>query len=1149
MRLIVTQGNAHSHDKNKPKVFDLKVEPRREKLVLGRETGNDIRLPQFSVSRRHLELKVVDNGLIVRDLGSRNGTFIDGKPLLPLTPQFVQPGSRLRVGEVTLTLEDALETRPSVEDLFDAVTARIVKDQPVEPKEEALPCNRLRPEVKVDLPLLKTVAPMELTVQQATALSALPALDLAPAVPGGSENEVQDGVQPGSGEATSRLSEEDAPAPETAIEARQVVKVSNSPTRLPTINRVAEIPLKVKEKQVKEKAPKKRKREVAKPAVDVTQFFPNFNQMQSRVPQPIWQVLRFFSVIIALAVATLMFVVPGLGLLIFWGFFIPLLPLVFFVAPGLWRNVCPMAALNQMPRVLKLSRALELPNWLKEYSYVIGIGLFLSIVPTRKVLFNTDGPALGILMFASLGMALMMGITFKGKSGWCSSICPLLPVQRIYGQTPFMVVRNSHCQPCVGCTKNCYDFNPQLAYVADMHDSDPRYTEYRKFFAGAFPGLILAFYQVPNPPKIGIVEMYLQVALYIAVSIGTFFALSAFLKVTTNQITALYAAIAFNLYYWFNVPMFFEKIEWLSNFEIPEEIVWGVWAVLLVITIVWIIRTYTKEPLFVNGILSKRAARQATQKAKPNHTRIESSTVGEVVKPEVYFTNQDKRVEVKQDATLLEVIESCDLPIESGCRMGMCGADPVAVLEGGEYLSPLSEDEQTTLERLGLDENTRLACCARVCGPVSISLRPERPKLSDSANGLASTPFEYDAGVEKVVIIGNGIAGVTAADHVRRRHPDCQIDLIGREPHHLYNRMGISRLIYGRSAMRGLYLLPEDWYDEYKVNFWLNTQATGIDRQAKQVKLGTGEILSYDRLILAMGSSSTLPPFEGSNLEGVFILREADDAMRIRYFAQAHGCRRAVVAGGGLLGLEAAYALQKLGLEVTVLERSDSLLRRQLDKRAGQFLREYLESQEMQILVRAEVEAAYGHDRIQYIRLKDGRQLQTDIILVAAGIQPNIELAAEAGLEISRGVLVDDYLRTSDPAIFAVGDLAEHHGQIYGLWPAAVEMGETAAINSIGGSSTYNGTVAATALKVVGIDLMSIGRFETESTEDLVITTEVPKEHHYRKLIISEGKIAGAILLGFPELAPAITGAVKKQRDVTPLLKALKAGDWQCLGK
>ena len=203
--------------------------------------------------------------------------------------------------------------------------------------------------------------------------------------------------------------------------------------------------------------------------------------------------------------------------------------------------------------------------------------------------------------------------------------------------------------------------------------------------------------------------------------------------------------------------------------------------------------------------------------------------------------------------------------------------------------------------------------------------------------------LNFNRTVERVVVVGNGIAGITAADYVRRNHPECSIDVVADETHELYNRMAITRLIYGRSAMQGLYLNPDTWCESRSITLWLNTRAQAIDRSAREVSLGTGERLGYDRLIIATGSSSFVPSIAGWGTPGTFVLRSADDALEIRAFAQLQGARRAVVAGGGLLGLEAAYALHKLGLATTLLERSDRLLRRQLDERAAELLNRYIE--------------------------------------------------------------------------------------------------------------------------------------------------------------------------------------------------------------
>ncbi len=1004
--------------------------------------------------------------------------------------------------------------------------------------------------------------------------------------------------------------------------------------------------------------------------------FPNYIQlrMRSRLSPRFWALARFCSVTAVLIYVGVLFADPAVGLFLFWRLTIPLLPLLFLVAPGLWRNVCPLAASNQTPRLLKFSRALTPPKWLKEYGFVIGMVAFFLFASSRKWLFNSNGPATGLLILFALASALLGGYLFKGKSGWCSSICPLYPVQRLYNRTPIITVPNAHCDPCVGCTKNCYDFNPGTAYLADLYDDDRHYTAYRKLFAAAMPGFIVAFFTAPDATSLAsAVPMYLQFALYMVLSIGVFSVLDSFLKLSANKLTAIYGAAAFNLFYWFGLPGWLKAVGSLVGMTPPIWLAWALQSGILAMTIVWIARTYRKEPLFLSQRQQEEetriasgaipvlqlAARQTPLEitfapsdvrvsADAGHTLLEiaesnqqpiqagcrmgvcgadpilivngmenlapmgsdekstlarlglgpncrlacmcrptgsvtisldpkatitpsaaptptasvkesvpipvadvaaiaapvAQPAGQLNQQGIMFMPNEVCVPIEMGHTLLEIAENNNQPIEAGCRMGICGADPVLIMGGMENLAPAGKDERNTLERLGLGPNCRMACMCRVKGPVTASLDtkgtnakvPAQPQVTD-----------YDRNLKSVVIIGNGAAGITAADTVRRHHPECEIHLVSREKHHFYNRMAITRLIYGRSAMSGLYMQTEAWYDERKITCWLNTHATHINRGHKQVSLATGETLTYDRLILASGSSSYVPQIPGYDLPGTFVVREAEDAMEIRAYVQRHQCRTAVIAGGGLLGLETAYALHKMGLSVWVLERGEWLLRRQLDERGAHCLKQGLEAMGLVIETQAEAASVEGEGRVSQVTLKNGLTLPCDVFLVAAGIQPNVDLARTAGLRVNRGVLVDETMRTNAPDIFAAGDVCEFAQQVPGLWGVAVEQAKVAAINAVGGQTTYKEIVPMTILKVVGIDMTSIGRFEARSSSDIEIAIEDQDNHSYRKLVIADGKIVGAILLGRPMDAPAVTTAIKEGLEVSHCLDALRAGQWDVL--
>lgn len=328
-------------------------------------------------------------------------------------------------------------------------------------------------------------------------------------------------------------------------------------------------------------------------------LFPNFTQIPSSIPIKVWNILRIISVVSAITVCIILFTIPQIGLFILWKIIIPLLPLVFFIVPGLWRNLCPLAALNQAPRLWGITRGLTHTNTIKEYSYVIGISLFFLLVFFRKVFFDDSGLGSALLILGALSLAFLGGVFFKGKSGWCSSICPLLPVQRLYGQTPFVTVPNSHCQPCVGCTKNCYDFNPSVAYLADQYDDDKYYTGYRRFFAGTFPGFVLAFYLVDVPPDTSISMMVLEFYIYVSISLGTFFLLDTFTKATNNKLTALYGAAAFNIFYWFNLPTLISSFNTISGISLPEWFIWILRSLIFGLTLFWVIRTVQTERKFI----------------------------------------------------------------------------------------------------------------------------------------------------------------------------------------------------------------------------------------------------------------------------------------------------------------------------------------------------------------------------------------------------------------------------------------------------------------------------------------------------------------------------------------------------------------------
>jgi nitrite reductase (NADH) large subunit len=886
--------------------------------------------------------------------------------------------------------------------------------------------------------------------------------------------------------------------------------------------------------------------------VDEKPLFPSLPDTKPIIPIFVWRLAELISIICFFAVVYILYTQPKLGLFLFWGAIIPCAPMIFFLFLGLWRNICPMAAIHQIPRIFKFSLEKEPPKLLREYGYVISLLLIASIIPMRKVVLNEDAFMLAVVMLALVTVAFINGFLFKGKSGWCTSICPVLPFERVYGQMPFLWVRNGYCEPCIGCTQKCYDFNPYTSSISILTGKNHRAAGFRKFFIAALPGFILAFYLVPSPPEISMLLMYEEFLAYLAGSIAIFYALVIFTALTEAEVTFLYGISAFNIFYWFTFKVVAQQFENYLGWVAPQFTTEIASAVVFILSLLWIYRVVINEQKFMNsehyeggvGMLEDRKVIAKGPKPLNKSNLFPQGKVSITVLPEDIAFHGD------HNKLLLTILEENKIPIQAGCHMGMCGSDPVLIIEGMENLSDPSQHEKDTLKRLGNSNRVRLSCSARVRGDITISLDKEFDQGQEGAEDQAAesvSETKIQPSVKKVVVVGNGISGMTAAEHIHQLHPDCHVTVVAREGYQLYNRMAIASLIYGRNSIDSLFLSPKDKPDSPNEEIYYNTLVNKIERDNRQIVLASGENLAYDKLILAMGSEGFVPAIENFGVPGTFVLRDAEDAMKIRQYIQENATKQAVVAGGGLLGLEAAYALHKMNQEVCVVEFAERLLPRQLDLIGSSFLLQYLQSLGMKVMTKAVTDKLKITDHVTGVYLTNGTYFDCDIFLACAGIRPNIGLAKKAGLAVNRGVKVNANMQTSDADIYAVGDLAEYDGRVEGLWMSGINQARVAAENALGKPMQYEGTVSHTILKVAGINLASIGQFEPSDESDIVISLMDVHEYHYRKLVISDNKIKGAILIGFPEEAALIANVITSGLNVQPLLSDLMKGDWTVL--
>lgn len=408
--------------------------------------------------------------------------------------------------------------------------------------------------------------------------------------------------------------------------------------------------------------------------------------------------------------------------------------------------------------------------------------------------------------------------------------------------------------------------------------------------------------------------------------------------------------------------------------------------------------------------------------------------------------------------------------------------------------------------------------------------------------------------MKKLVIVGHGMVAQRLLERLVDRGvcAHWQITVIGEEPQPAYNRIMLSPFLAGEMVADDLSLAGSDWYAAHGVRCISGNAAIVIDRGGRSVGLANGEQVPFDRLVIATGAEAMMPPLPGTELDGVQVFRDRGHCDALLLCAQT--ATSAVVVGGGFLGLEAAAALTKRGLKVTVLHRSGHLLNRQLDCTAGEMLQQELAQQGLDLRCNSQIQAIEGQDRVESVLLNDGSRIEAEQVVFATGIKPRIDLAASAGLACGRGIEVDPWLRTSDSNIFALGECCQRAGQTYGLVEPGYRQAEVLAAlfteSNHGPAGTtgvpgYQDEALATRLKISGIELFSCGEIEPDdSTESLVYHDQELRQ--YRHLIIRDQRLVGAILYGDAREGPWYFDQVQKGTDIRAIRQHLAFGSAWC---
>ncbi len=394
---------------------------------------------------------------------------------------------------------------------------------------------------------------------------------------------------------------------------------------------------------------------------------------------------------------------------------------------------------------------------------------------------------------------------------------------------------------------------------------------------------------------------------------------------------------------------------------------------------------------------------------------------------------------------------------------------------------------------------------------------------------------------QDLVVIGNGMAGMRTVEELLQLAPDYyNITVFGAEPYGNYNRIMLSPLLAGEKQIDEIMINSPEWYAENNITLYTGDPVRRIDRKRRMVHSLSGREIPYDRLLIATGSQPFMLPIDGRDLPGVITFRDIHDVESMLEASKQHS--KAVVIGGGLLGLEAAHGLHKQGMDVTVVHLLDTLMERQLDGAAGRLLQKSLEQRGLRFRMEAKTETILGKDRVSGVRFADGSEVKADLVVMAVGIKPNIELAQSCGLYCERGIMVNDTMQTYDPRIYSVGECVQHREQTYGLVAPLWEQAKVCATHLANvGSGRYLGSETSTKLKVSGIDLFSAGDIiGDENSEDVVF--QDPRRGVYKRIILKDNRVKGAVLYGDTSDGGWYFDLMKQQRDVSDIRDRLVFG-------
>ena len=892
----------------------------------------------------------------------------------------------------------------------------------------------------------------------------------------------------------------------------------------------------------------------------IYQRFHNYLEIRAKLPKLFWHIFRLGAFIIVGGMIWLSYAKPTMGNILFWYILLPLAPLIFLIVPGFWRNICPAAILNQIPKRLGFGLRLKLGPLVRKWYFTISIILLFGSIFYYPIFVGKNEHATVMIMLFFLGLAFLGGIIFEGKAGWCGTFCPMSSIEKIWGHTPLLNNRNAFCNDCVGCQKNCMDFLPRAAFMSDVYDDNNIYRKSRILFLAIFLGFLFAIFSSNIFNAALDTAFFNNLFIYCIISLSLYHLARAYLPISSYRLTSLYTFSSFGIFYYFMTPHILENInvfidafnqEKLASIELVNYlsnvnilfIYAGIGLVMLTCFIISIIQelrfsimqTYP-GPLKIDVDKISRSI----------HEYTDGMSVTEI-------TN-DFTFSIFEGQTLLDALEVADFHIESGCRMGLCGSDPIAITAGEENISPMTMEEADTLEKLGLKGQARLACMVKTSGSIGISIDCFSSDAVSLANmpttdigwGLLEVPANKGGDDPlkevKIVVVGNGVAGMSTVQYLRRLSPNANITIVSNEIYPFYNRMGLTKLLENRLYNSdNMLLLHPDWYEQHNIKQLLNTQISQIDTGNKKLIINSTEFIKYDKLVIAIGAKVKQPNIPGTSLEGCYTIKSMEDMLEVSNYIPKNRVKHATIVGGGWLGIEIATILKRRNIHVTLIHHTDYLLNKIGNQTASTILMNYLLSQGIEIIFSATVTRLGGHGRVQNVNIIGKTEATaTELCIFTIGSESDNDFVGRSSIRCSKGILVNRKMQTSNPDVYAVGDCVELTEEPLGLWGASMEMGKIAALNLAEKPTDFNTDTCYLPyiLKVRGIDFRNFGQTIPEADDKIFENYDKKTGKYWFVVVNNENYVVGGVFINHAEMANSFFKAMRFRLDAFKLLPA-----------